>query len=331
MSTDTATAPAPTPVRPPDRARAGGRLAWYALRRLLHMAGVVWAVATIVFFLVNVIGNPAALMLPPDATQEQVDQLTHDLGLDRPLLERYWDYISGLAHGNFGESLWLHEPVLKAIGTALVPSLALTSVTMLVTFFLAVLLGTLAAARQNGIVDKIVSGVAFVAVSVPDFWVGLLLVAAFAVRLRWVPTSGYGAAAYFVLPVLTLMTRPLGRILSTTRSSLIEELGHEHIATALAKGLARPLVLVRHGLRNSLITSITLTGDEVANLIGGAVVVETIFAWPGMGRLSLQAIQNRDLNLVIGLTVVTALFVLVTNLLLEMSYRFLDPRIRRRR
>lgn len=314
-----------------DAMRKTGQVARTVLGRLVHMVGVIWAVATIVFFLVNVIGNPAALMLPPDATQAQVDALTHSLGLDRPILVQYWDYISQLATGQFGNSIWRHAPVLTAIRSALLPSLALMATTLVITFVLAVTLGALAGARPNGVVDKLASAVAFIGVSVPDFWVGLVLVAVFAVRLGWLPTSGYGAPAYFVLPVITLMTRPLGRILSTTRSSLIEELGRDHITTALSKGVPRPLVLVRHGLRNSLITSITLAADEVPMLIGGCVVVETIFAWPGVGQMTLQAIQHRDLTLVTGMTVVTAVIVLVTNFVLEVAYSFLDPRIRRRK
>ena len=300
------------------------------IRRLLHAVGVIWAVATIVFILTNGIGNAAALMLSPDASQEQVDELSAALGFDEPLYLRYFAYIGDLLRGDFGMSTWFRVDVGSVIIEHLLKTMALGGVTIVFAFAVGTILGAIAAARPDGKVDRFVSGFSYVAISMPEFWLGLVLIAIIAVQLGWLPTSGYGNPAHFVLPVLTLMARPAGRIALTVRSSVIEELTHEHIATALAKGVPRRTVLVRHGLRNSFLTAITIAGDEVASIIGGAVVVETIFAWPGVGLLSFQAIINRDLPLVVGLAVTTAAFVLVANLILELLYGLLDPRIRRR-
>lgn len=300
----------------------------FILRRLLQAIVVMWAVATIVFLLVNVIGTPASLMLPIDATPTEVQELSEELGFEDPIHEQYFRYLGGLLSGDFGTSLWLTDDVTAVILDFLAPTLALAGVTMALTMLIGPALGTLAAARQGSFVDKIVVALSFISVSLPEFWLGLLLIAYIAVDLGVLPTSGFGGPQYYVLPVLTLLARPVGRLAQTTKISLLEELSKPHIVTALAKGLSRRRVLIRHGLRNSLLSVVTLAGDEVAQLVAGAVVVETVFGWPGVGLLSIRALENRDPELVVGIALMVSAFVVSINFIVDVMYGLLDPRVR---
>jgi peptide/nickel transport system permease protein len=299
----------------------------YLLRRLVQVIVVFWAVATAVFVTVDYIGNPASLQLPPDATQDQIRALSHQLHLDDPLPIRYWRFLTGLLHGNLGTSSWTGTGVTGSIVHYFPPTFLLALVTVLIALVLGIGLGTLAGIFPESIVDRFVSFIAYVGVAFPEFWLGLLLIAFLAVKIRAFPTSGYGGPAFFVLPVLTLLARPVGRFAETIRVSLRSELGKDYIFLASAMGLRPRTVVGRHALRNSLLGVLTLAGDELAVLVAGSVAVEVIFAWPGTGYLSYQAINQRDPALIVGIVLAVCAVVLILNLVLDLVYRALDPRI----
>lgn len=299
----------------------------YLIRRLVQIVVVFWAVATVVFVAVDYIGNPASLMLPPDATQEQINQLSHQLHLDAPLLTRYWQFLDGLVHGNMGQSTWTNAGVTTTVAHYFPPTFLLALVTVVIALAVGVGLGTVAGIFPDSPVDKLVSVISYVGVAFPEFWLGLLLIAFLAVDVRAFPTSGYGGPAFFVLPVITLLARPVGRFAETTRVSLRTELGKDYVYLASAMGLKASTVVGKHALRNSLLAVITLAGDELAVLAAGSVAVEVIFAWPGTGYLSYQAVNQRDPALIVGIVLVVCAVVLILNFVLDLMYRALDPRI----
>jgi ABC-type dipeptide/oligopeptide/nickel transport system permease component len=299
----------------------------YLLRRLVQVIVVFWAVATAVFITVDYIGNPASLMLPPDATQDQIKALSHQLHLDDPLPVRYWHFLTGLLHGNLGTSSWTGTGVTGSVAHYFPPTFLLALVTVLIALVLGIGLGTLAGIFPESIVDRFVSFISYVGVAFPEFWLGLLLIAFLAVKVRAFPTSGYGGPAFFVLPVITLLARPIGRFAETTRVSLRSELGKDYVFLVSAMGLKPRTVVGRHALRNSLLAVLTLAGDELAVLVAGSVAVEVIFAWPGTGYLSYQAINQRDPALIVGIVLAVCAVVLILNFVLDLVYRVLDPRI----
>ena len=299
----------------------------FLLKRLFQAVWVLWGVATLVFLLMRLLGNPAALMLPEGASSAEIAETSERLGFNDPLIEQYGRYLAGLLRGDFGVSVWTNQPVLQTIMEHFPPTLLLALISLLLSLVIGVLLGVIAAARPGSIADRVVTVIAYLGISAPEFWVGILLIDFFAVHLRVLPTSGYGGIAFFVLPVATVMTRPVGRLAQTTRESLREELGKEYVVTGLAKGLPPFAVLTRHALRNALTSVITLGGDELAALVAGAAAVEMVFAWPGTGFLSVGAIERRDTQLVIGIVLVVALFVIVLNLLIDIAYTVIDRRI----
>jgi peptide/nickel transport system permease protein len=287
-------------------------------------------VVTLVFLLINVVGNPAALILPDTATQEEVDRLSEQLGLDRPLWVRYAEYMGNLLTGDLGVSKWTNLPVADTLAVYFPRTMLLALVTIALSLLFGLGLGILAALRQGSAADRVITALTYLCVSLPEFWLGLLLITVFAVQLGVLPTSGYGGAEYFVLPVLTLLFRPAGRIAETTRASLREQLDREYVFTGVAKGLTRSRVVVRHALRNAMLGVITLAGDSFATLVAGAVAVEVVFGWPGIGFLTIEAIERRDPELFVGIVVVVSAFVLVLNALIDVLYRVLDPRIQAR-
>lgn len=305
-------------------------MARFILGRLVQGLFVFLGIITIVFLLVRVIGDPAALMLPQDASREAVEQLTERLGLARPIHVQYAEYMSGLVRGDLGQSLWTRAPVTGMLRQYFPATLMLASVTLVVALALGVTLGLLAAGNQGSLLDRFVTWISYVCVSFPEFWLGLLLISLVAVQLGWLPTSGFGGWRYFVLPVLTLMIRPVGRLAQTTRAALREQLAQPYAFTGLAKGLRRRAVVLRHALRNSMLSVITLAGDSAADLVAGAVAVEVVFGWPGVGYLTIQAIERRDPQLLVGIVIVVAAFVLVLNFVIDLLYKVLDPRIETR-
>lgn len=285
-------------------------------------------IVLVVFVVARQLGDPALLILSPDAPAEAIAAFRATHGLDKPTLVQLWDFIVNLAKGDLGQSLRHDEPVFRLIVERVPATLRLTLAALVVSLVLAVPLGVLAARNRGTPTDRWTMGFAVLGQSIPDFWLGLMLMLVAGVWLKILPISGTGTWKHLVLPTITLSVFPLARTTRLVRSGLLEVLGEDFVRTARAKGLGESLIVYKHGLRNALIPVITIIGMEVGSLLGGAVIVETIFAWPGMGRLLVQALNNRDFPLIQGGVLVMAVMKVVVNLGVDLLYSTLDPRIR---
>jgi peptide/nickel transport system permease protein len=300
---------------------------YVALRLVLAMV-VLFCLVTVVFFVSRVLGDPAVLMAPLNASPAFVEDLRRQLGFADPLPEQYGRFLLGVLRGDFGTSSWQHVPALPLVLSRVPATLQLTAVTMVIASVLGIGLGIVASRSPGSWVDNAVSVLSMVSLSTPSFWLALTLILVFAVELRAVPTSGYGNWQHFVLPVTTLVPLSAGRLAQITRSSMLDVLNQGYIRTAYAKGMRDRIVLLRHAFRNAALPTMTVGGTELAELLGGSVIVETIFGWPGVGFLTTQAIINRDPNVVLAAVLVIGAQVLVLNLVLDLLYAQLDPRIR---
>lgn len=274
------------------------------------------------------LGDPARLMLRPEATAEQVEAVRGRLGLNDPIHVQFFRFMGGAVRGDFGESIWQRAPAVPIMLERLPNTLYLAGVTILVAIPLAALLGIVSALRPGSIIDRASTVVGMAGVSIADFWLGLMLILFFAVNLGWLPTSGFGGPEYVILPALALMVRPLGRISQVIRSSMLDQLGQPYVTTARSKGLSERVVVTLHAMKNAAIPALTLVGDEAAALLNGAVVIETVFGWPGIGLLLIQAIERRDLPLIEACVFAIAVMIIFANLLIDLAYTFFDPRIR---
>jgi peptide/nickel transport system permease protein len=299
----------------------------YLLRRLLHSILVLVGVLCVVFVIGHGLGDPAKLMLPIDASDEQIRALRTRLGLEDPFLEQFGRFAVGAAMGDFGDSLQLKVPALGLVVARIPATLYLTVVTVLLTVFPAIALGTLAATWPRSIFDRLVTIVSLAGVSVASFWLGLVLILILAVEMAWLPSSGYGGPSHVILPALTLAVQPMGRIAQVTRSTMLDELSKPYVVTARSKGLRESAVITMHAPKNAALPIITLVGHEGASLLNGAVVVETIFAWPGVGILLIDSIGRRDLPLVEATVFVIAVMIMMLNLLVDLAYAYVNPRI----
>jgi peptide/nickel transport system permease protein len=268
------------------------------------------------------------LILPPDATAAQEATLRASLGLDRPLLTQYLDYLGGLPRLHLGTSLVYDQPVADVLLARVPATLELAGSALLLALLIAIPAGTFAALRRGRAGDTGVMTGVLVGQSTPAFWVGILLVLVFAVRLQVLPASGYGGFEHLVLPAVTLAVYSVAVIARLLRTSLIDVLGADYIRTARAKGLGTGGVVFAHGLRNAALPVVTVVGLEVGSLLGGAILTEQVFSWPGLGRLTVEAIQNRDFPLVQAAVLFFAATFVVVNLLVDLSYTLLDPRVR---
>ena len=292
---------------------------------------VVLGVVTITFLLMHLLpGDPAAVMLAKSgASAQQIAQLRTELGLDAPLPVQYWRFISGVARGDLGRSIWSHRPVMTIILEVLPSTLELAFSALLFSSILGTLLGVVAAVYQDSWIDRLCVVISALGVSMPMFWSSLLLILLFAATLRWLPAMGQGDLKHLILPSAVLGFACLATISRTVRSSMVEVLRQEYMTTARAKGLAESVVVLRHGLRNAVIPVVTLIGLQFGWLIGGAVIVETVFSRHGLGSLLVDAILWKDLPLVQGAVMLSAFMYLVLNLLVDLVYGIVDPRIRR--
>jgi len=301
----------------------------YLLNRLLQSVLVVLGVTTVVFIVTRVFGDPVSLMLPLSASAEQKAAFAQQIGLDQPLFTQFIRFAGDLITLDFGESLWQRRPVVEVIADRLPNSLLLVSVALISATLLAIPLGTIAALRPDGLLDKSIVGAGLLGLSMPQFWVGLLLIVIFSVNLKLLPTSGMATPAHIILPAITLALTPLARQTMLIRSSMIDELNKQYVKTARAKGLPFTRILGAHALRNTWIPFLTLAGWEfVLTLAGYSVVVETVFAWPGLGLTAIQAIQRGDLFLVQGVVFTIAVLIVLVNIALDIIFKMIDPRIR---
>jgi peptide/nickel transport system permease protein len=301
----------------------------FIARRLLLTVPVMLGVATLVFLLIHLVpGDPVQAMLGESASPADVADLRARLGLDQPLLVQYGEYVSRLAVGDLGTSLRTSQPVTEAIAERLPATAELAVAAMGVAILIALPLGILAAARAGTGIDYAATVAALLGISIPNFWLGPLLAIVFAVELGWLPVSGRGTLANLVLPAVTLGA-PLAAVLARmTRASVLEELRELYVLAARARGVSRLRSILVHAFRNSLIPIVTILGLQVGMLLTGAVITETIFAWPGVGRLLIQSIGFRDYPLVQGCILLIAVTYVAVNLLTDLVYGLLDPRIR---
>ncbi|MEM6467584.1 MAG: ABC transporter permease [Pseudomonadota bacterium] len=300
----------------------------FILGRLWQGFIVVFCVVVFVFVLTRLVGDPVKVMLPLEATAEQRALFEKQLGLDRPILEQFVTYVRDVAVLDFGDSLWQRRPVMEIIAERAGSTLLLTFAAIALAIVVAIPLGVIAALRPEGWVDRIIVVTSLIGLSVPQFWLGLLLIVFFSLQLGWLPTSGAGGVKHLILPALTLAIPAMTRIVMVVRSSMIDQLNTQYIRTCRAKGIAPWRVVWVHALRNSLVTVFTLCGWELIRALSGyTVVVESVFAWPGLGLTAIQAIERQDLILVQGIVFLVAIMVVVLNLIFDLFYKVIDPRI----
>jgi peptide/nickel transport system permease protein len=301
----------------------------FLARRLVLTIPVLLGVATLVFSLIHLIpGDPALAMLGETAAPEDVEELRTKLGLDRPLLEQYGIFLNGVVRGNLGTSLRTSQPVTQAILERLPATFELAAAAMIVAILLSIPLGIAAAVWRGTAVDHSAMTLALLGVSIPNFWLGPLLAIVFAVELGWLPVSGRGTWAHLILPAISLGAALAAILARMTRATLLEELREQYVMAARARGTSRARAVVRHAFRNSLIPIVTLLGLQFGAVLTGAVITETVFAWPGIGRLLIQSIGFRDYPLVQGCILLIAVTYVGVNLLTDLVYGVLDPRIR---
>jgi len=301
----------------------------YILRRIGYSIFVLWGALTVVFVAVRLVpGDPAQMILGSQATEAELADLNHDMGLDQSMLVQYGRFMQQAARLDFGQSHRLQVDAIDAV-VARLPATSLLAVTaMLFAIAISLPLGMIAALRQNSLIDRFVSVLSLLGQSVPGFWLGIMFILIFARWLRWLPSSGIGGVSHIILPALTLALPLVGILTRLIRSGLLEVLNEDYVRTAYAKGLTPKVVIFRHALRNALIPVITVAALQFGSLLAGTVIIETVFGWPGAGRLLVDAISNRDYSIIqTAILLITTGFVII-NLLVDVSYAYLDPRIR---
>jgi ABC-type dipeptide/oligopeptide/nickel transport system permease component len=295
--------------------------------RLAQAVFVLLAVVLIAFLLMHLSGDPALLLMPPDATREQVETFRAEMGFDRPVVEQFLQFLGRIATGDLGYSWRFQEPVLPLVLERL-PATALLAVTALCfSLVIAIPVGVISAVKRDTAMDSASMVLALLGQSIPGFWIGIMLIFLFSVKLGWLPTSGWDGPASLVLPAVTLGLALVGRNARLVRSSMLEVLGEDYVKAARAKGLSEWRVVNRHALKNALLPVVTVVGLELGILLGGTVVVETVFAWPGIGLLSVQAVTGRDYPIVQAVILLSAVMFTLTNLAVDLLYARIDPRI----
>ncbi len=302
----------------------------FATAKLLRAFTVLLGVSFLTFIVGHASGDPVLLLVRGDATVEQKAQLRHTLGLDRPVLAQYVDYVGKALHGDLGVSYRQHVGVAGLLLARLPNSLELAGAAFATAMLVGFALGLVAALYRDRLVDHVVAALSIVGQVVPGFWLGLMLVLLFAVHWRVLPVSGSGGVAYLVLPALTLALPTLGRMARLVRAGMLEALGSDYILTARAKGLTESEILLRHAARNASLPLVTQAGLEFGDMVGSAFIIETVFAWPGLGRLTVNAVLQRDFLVVQGCVLVIAAAFVTINLLVDLAYAWLDPRVRAR-
>ena len=299
---------------------------------LLKRAGwgilVLFVATTLVFFLVRLSGDPTYLILPMDASAEAISRFRTHLGLDQPLFVQYINFLADVARGDFGQSYFEQRSVVRIINECLGATFMLAGSAILITVIVAIPLGVISAVRRGSFLDRMSQASALGAYSMPSFWSGILLIQIFGVWLGWLPTFGIGSFKHLILPAINLSFYAASRLSRLTRSSMIEVLKNDYIRTSRAKGLREEVVIYKHALRNALLPIITLLGIEFGILLGGAVMTEIVFAWPGIGWLVIRSISRRDFPVVQGIVLYVAWAFVTINFLVDLSYVFLNPKVR---
>ncbi|MFG1815130.1 nickel ABC transporter permease [Kribbella sp. NPDC049174] len=301
----------------------------YVVRRLFFSLFVLWGAVTIIFVVLRLVpGDPAYIMLGPDADQAQVDALRAQLGLDHSLIQQYATYLANVVHLDFGQSFRLNADSMSLVLQRVPATIQLASTALLLSLLIGLPLGVIAALRANSWVDRSISVFSLMGQSTPSFWLGIVLILVFARGLQVLPSAGSGTWAHLVLPTITLALPFLAILVRVTRSGLLEVVHEGYVQTARAKGLGEGIVVLVHALRNALIPIVTVVGLQFGALLGGTVIVETVFAWPGVGRLLIDSIGRRDYGVVQASILLVATIFVFINLLVDLLYGFLDPRVR---
>jgi len=300
----------------------------FLFRRLMQFLIVVIGVITIVFLLQRLSGDPTNLLLPIDSPEAVRVELRRQLGLDQPLVVQYVKFLGEVAQGNLGTSYRFRQPALELVLERFPATLLLAGASLLLSLLIALPLGILAAVYRNSWIDTVASGISLVGQAAPVYWIGLLFILLFSVQLHWLPTMGGGSFAALIMPATTLAFFSIARIMRLTRSAMLDVLHQDYIRMARAKGLSEPVVLIKHALRNAAIPIVTIIGLQFGGLLGGAVITETVFAWPGVGRLAVNAVSQRDFPIVQAATVVIAFAFSLINLTVDLLYALLNPRVR---
>ncbi|WP_426131201.1 ABC transporter permease [Pararhizobium sp. PWRC1-1] len=300
----------------------------YIGRRAYHSTISVIGLLTLVFFLTRLTGDPSALYLPLDSSLEAREAFARLNGLDQPIHTQFLHYLQNLLSLDFGQSLRQNRSAIEVALEAFPATLKLAAVAITLSTVLAVIVGALAAARPGSLFDRVAGLVSLAGASTPDFWIAIVGILVFAVGLGMLPTSGTGTALHWIMPIAVLMLRPFGLLVQVVRGTMISALAAPYIKTAHAKGMKRRRIIFGHALRNSLLPIITVAGDLTTGLINGAVVVETIFGWPGIGKLMIDSIIQRDFAVVQSTILVTAVAIFIVNIAIDLLYVALDPRIR---
>jgi ABC-type dipeptide/oligopeptide/nickel transport system permease component len=299
----------------------------FLFKRLWHTVFVIIGISMISFFFIHLSGDPVMLMLPGDASTQEIDTLREQLGFNAPLYEQYLRFAGQAVRGKFGNSLYYKVPAMELILERLPASLELAMAAMLIALLVAVPIGIVSAVRRGSFVDMGSMLGALFGLSMPHFWLGIMMILLFSVKLGWLPTSGRGTLAHLVMPSVALGMSLMAMFARLTRSVMLEVLSLDYIRTARSKGLREPVVIYKHALKNALIPIVTVAGMQFGFLLGGTVIIETVFAWPGVGRLVVQAIFNRDYPLVQATVLVLSVIFVAINFLTDMLYMYLDPQI----
>lgn len=300
----------------------------YLLRRLVHTVLVVFGVIALVFVLIRLSGDPATLYMPDDATPAEIEAYREAMGWNEPIYVQFGTYMWRLLHGDFGTSLRHNEPALDLILERVPATLELTGVALVLALLISTPVGVLSAVRRNSLLDAVARAFALAGVCLPIFWLGIMLIMLFAVELKWLPAFGRGGLKNLILPGATLGLSLVATNMRLLRSSILEVMGADYVRTARAKGLREAVVVTRHVLKNAAIPVVTVIGLELGALLSGSIVTETVFAYPGMGRLAVQAIGLRDFPVIQAFVAVSAVIYGIANLVVDTLYTLLDPRIR---
>ena len=302
----------------------------FLLRRLLQSLVVLFGVSFVVFAILHLTGDPALVLLPPDASAEDVRRFREVMGFNDPFFVQYGRFLTGALQGDFGQSVRHGEPAFGLVVERMPATFELAGAALALALCLAIPAGIVSAVRRNTALDYLATVVALFGQSLPTFWLGIMLILLFSVQFHLLPSSGRGTLEHLILPAVTLGLFTTARITRLTRSGMLEVLNQDYIRTARAKGVSDPPVVWKHALKNAAIPIVTIVGIELGTLLGGSVITETIFAWPGVGRLSVQAIANRDYPVVQAAVFLLASTFVLVNLLVDVVYTYLDPRIRLR-
>jgi len=297
-------------------------------RRALVAALTLFILMTVLFLFLHILGSPLSMMMGDRASEQMVDAMRAQLGLDQPLWVRYIDYMTGIVQGDFGTSWRYRRPVMEMVLERVPATLLLGALALSIALVFAIPIGILAALRPGSWIDSFSRALAVLANSVPSFWLGIILIIAFAVHLGILPATGRGSWQHFILPAVVLATPSIPLIMRVTRSAMLEVMNKDYVRTARSKGVAEPAVIRRHVLRNSMIPVTTVTALRVGEIIGGTIIIETVFAYPGVGRLTIDAMTFRDYPVVLATVGFVAATVMVVTLITDIIYTFLDPRIR---